>query len=57
MKNWGSKDKIIAIIEAVTARDLEAEVYSTEKVISENNQPNIYTKKRKVGPKTNHYAT
>ena len=42
MKNWDSKNKIIAVIQANTAQDLEAEVYNAAQIIDENNQPTIY---------------
>lgn len=51
MKNWSSKQKVIDTIQAVTAKDLIAEVYSTAEVIRENMQPTKYTAKRKTGPK------
>ena len=50
-KSWTSKEKIIAVIQAVTANDLMAEVYSTAEVIRENMQPTKYPAKRKTGPK------
>ena len=50
-KNWDSKNKIIAVIQANTAKDLEAEVYNAAQIIDENNQPTIYKNNRKPGPK------
>ena len=51
MKNWDSKNKIISVIQANTAKDLEAEVYNAAQIIDENNQPTIYKNNRKPGPK------
>lgn len=51
MKNWDSKNKIIAVIQANTAQDLEAEVYNAAQIIGENNQPTIYKNNRKPGLK------
>lgn len=50
-KNWDSKAKIIAVIQANTAQDLEAEVYNAAQIIQENNEPTIYKNNRKPGPK------
>ena len=51
MKSWDSKEKIIAVIQANTAQDLEAEVYNAAQIIKEYNQPTIYKNNRKPGPK------